>query len=169
MSARALAPPCPCGGDRRARTPSCSVRVGHLGRCGGRTRPSRRRHHRALRQRLRAVAMDGVRGLGEDQHVGAHAPSAGRDAAAGAFISASASRSSSSAEYQPETQAKPQGLPAPPSARSGSRGNLWPSSMPSKPAALASARQASSGVSPPSSLHDRRSTSRWGWRRCELS
>ena len=34
---------------------------------------------------------------------------------------------------------------------SGSRGNLLPSSMPSKPASLASARQTSSGVSPPSS------------------
>ncbi len=49
-----------------------------------------------------------------------------------------------------ETQAMPKGASAFFSA-SGSRGNLLPSSMPSKPASLASARHTSSGVSPPSS------------------
>ena len=92
-------------------------------------------------------------------------PSADRDAGADAAISSSASRRRSSAEYQPEMQARPNGASAAFSA-CGSRGNLWPSSMPSKPASRASARQVSSGVSPPSLAHDRRSTSRSGWRRC---
>src|SRR5215213_6263207 len=67
-----------------------------------------------------------------------------------AVISSSAERVRSCAEYQPDTQARPNGASAALRA-AASRGNLWPSSMPSKPASLASARHVSSGVSPPSS------------------
>src|SRR5271163_1258841 len=65
--------------------------------------------------------------------------------------SSSAERSSSSVEYQPPTNTRPNSASlafsaAPPS------GILLPFSMPSKPASLASARQVSSDVSPPISF-----------------
>src|SRR3954451_25147761 len=58
-------------------------------------------------------------------------------------------RRRSSAEYQPETRSRPK-RPSTALRALAFRGNLCPSSMPSKPASLASARQTSSGVAPPS-------------------
>ena len=67
-----------------------------------------------------------------------------------AVISCSTLRLRSSALYQPETKESPCRARICFSAV-GSAGNLFPFAMPVKPALLASARQVSSGVSPPSS------------------
>src|ERR1700733_5432712 len=65
--------------------------------------------------------------------------------------SSRADRSSSSVEYQPPTKTRPNSASLALSA-APSFGILLPFSMPSKPASLASARQVSSGVSPPISF-----------------
>src|SRR5271170_6539914 len=62
--------------------------------------------------------------------------------------SSRADRNSSSVEYQPPTKTRPNSASLALSA-APSFGILLPFSMPSKPASLASARQVSSGVSPP--------------------
>ena len=62
--------------------------------------------------------------------------------------SSRAERLSNSVEYQPPTKARPNSASLSFSA-APSLGSLWPFSMPTTPASLASARQVSSGVSPP--------------------
>src|SRR5271167_443861 len=59
-----------------------------------------------------------------------------------------AERRRSSVEYQPPTKESPNSASLPLRA-APSLGILWPFSMPATPASLASARQVSSGVSPP--------------------
>src|SRR4051812_21499088 len=67
-----------------------------------------------------------------------------------AATSCSTVRFRSSPLYQPQTNSSPY-LPSTALSAAGSFGNLLPFSMPVKPASRASARQVSSGVSPPSS------------------
>ena len=65
-----------------------------------------------------------------------------------ARFSSSTERVSRLSEYQPETNFSPCGSSAAFSA-TGSVGNLWPFSMPSKPISAVSARHCSSGMSAP--------------------
>ncbi len=63
--------------------------------------------------------------------------------------SSRAERLSNSVEYQPPTKTMPNEASFALRATAPSRGNLWPNSMPSTPASLASLRHVSSGVEPP--------------------
>ena len=139
----------PCDDGRRgARLPSACAR--RPASRGGRTRPNRRLSSPG-------AATAALSGRHEwrsrsPRRRGRSSPCALSRSRCGrrAFNSSSASRVRSSAEYQPDTQASPKGASAFFRA-SASRGNLLPSSMPTNPTSFASARQVSSGVSPPSS------------------
>ena len=140
--------------------------LGDLGRCGGRTRPSRRAFSTGRRDSgFDAVAVDGVRGLGEDEHGRSHRlqqiEMRRRRPRSRRRRCASEARPNTSRRRRPCRTA-----PAPPSGPAGSRGNLWPSSMPSKPASLAPRTGRSRAASRRRAPAGRRWTSRWGWRRC---
>ena len=141
--------PCPCGGERRCarprpaiQSPSCPMRRG--------TAATRARPARAGRRPDVAPALHRAGGLGEHHHLAAAGPQQvemrphGRDLLLDGAV---AQLGAVPARHEGQPVARR----APPSAPPGRVGNLWPFSMPVKPACLASARQVSSGVSPPSS------------------
>ena len=142
--------PFPCDGGRRAARLRLSVCFGDLASRGGRTRPFAGLQHRPLRQRLCEIAMDGVarspRRRAPCEPIALSRSRCGRRRPSVFLVVSAEVRPNTSPRRRRARTARARAFSA-----AGSRGNLWPSSMPVEAGLLRLGRQVSSGISPPSS------------------